>query len=113
MQIVGDSNVTQDALFQVISKLRNNTFRESGSEVGRGNGGVRDGSHDVGLSLPPLNMPRENYNSSYDFGGRIEPNSPHTGVFALPGMNLAGAIHASSGLGSLGSSSDAWALGVS
>lgn len=106
---MGDTNVAREALFQVISRLRNNAFRESGSEAGRGGGG----GCDVGLSLPPLSTAGENYSNSYDFGGRMEPNSPAGGVFTLPGMGLAGAIHTSSGFGSLASPPEIWGIGVS
>lgn len=106
---MGDTNVAREALFQVISRLRNNAFRESGNETGRGGGGGRDFGH----SLPPLSLAGENYSSSYDFSGRLEPNSPAGGVFTLPGMSMAGAIHSSSGFGSLGSPPEAWGIGVS
>ncbi|KAG0570194.1 hypothetical protein KC19_6G143700 [Ceratodon purpureus] len=109
VQIVGDPNVTREALFQVISRLRNNAFRESGNETGRGGGGGREFGQ---ISLPPsLSLAGENYSSSFDFSGRLEPNSPAGGVFTLPGMSMAGAIHSSSGFGSLGSPPEAWGIG--
>ena len=107
---MGDTNVAREALFQVISRLRNNAFRESGSETGRGGGG---GGRDFGHSLPSLSMAGEKYSSLYDLGGRMEPNSPAGGVFTLPGMSMAGAIHSSSGFGNLASPPEAWGLGVS
>lgn len=100
---MGDTTVAREALFQVISRLRNNAFRESGSETGRGGGGGRDYGH----SMPPLSMPRE---SSYDFGGRMESRSPRGGVYSLSEM------HSSTGYGRLGdheSSVDSWSMGVS
>lgn len=109
MQIVGDTTVAREALFQVISRLRNNAFRESGSETGRGGGGGRDFGH----SMPPLSMSRESYSSSYDFGSRMESRSTRGGVFSLPGMSISGAIHSSSGFGSLASPPEAWGIGVS
>jgi hypothetical protein len=100
---VGDTTVAREALFQVISRLRNNAFRESGSEPVRGGGGGRDYGH----SMPSLSMARENYSSSYDFGGRMGSRSPRGGVFSLSGM------HSSSGFGRLNSPPDAWGIGVS
>uniref|UniRef100_A0A7I4APY2 K Homology domain-containing protein n=1 Tax=Physcomitrium patens TaxID=3218 RepID=A0A7I4APY2_PHYPA len=107
VQIVGDTTVAREALFQVISRLRNNAFRESGSETGRGGGGGRDFGH----SMPPLSMSRESYSSSYDFGSRMESRSTRGGVFSLPGMSISGAIHSSSGFGSLASPPEAWGIG--
>ena len=106
MQIVGDTTVAREALFQVISRLRNNAFRESGSDTGRGGGGGRDYGH----SMPSMSMGRENYSSSsmnYDFGGRMGSRSPRGGVFSLSGM------HSSSGFGRLSSPPEAWGIGVS
>lgn len=107
MQIVGDTTVAREALFQVISRLRNNAFRESGGDTGRGGGG---GGHrgDYGHPLPPLSLPRETYTSSYDFGGRMGSRSPRGGVYSLP------SLHSSPGHRSLGSPPpDAWGMGVS
>lgn len=101
--------MAREALFQVMSRLRNNTFKESGSEVGRSNGKNRD----IRLSLPSLNMAGENYNNTYDFSRRLESNSPGGSVFTLPGLSMAGAIHTSSGFGNLGSNPDVWGIGVS
>lgn len=101
---MGDTTVAREALFQVISRLRNNAFRESGSETGRGSGGGRDYGHSM---PPPLSLPRENYSSSYDFGGRMGSRSPRGGVYPLAGM------HSSSGYGRLSSPPDAWSIGVS
>lgn len=106
---MGDTNVARDALFQVISRLRNNAFREGGGEGGRGGGGGRDFTS----SLAPLSLPGSDYSSSYDFGGRMEPGSPGGGIFTLPGMSIPGAIHSASGFGSLGSPPEAWGMTVS
>jgi len=113
MQIVGDANVVREALFQVISKLRNNVFREGGNEAKRGSGRGSSRVRTLGVSLRPLNVPGKNYNSLYDFGGRMEPNSPGNGVFTLPRMDLGGAFPISSSFGNLSSSSDTWDIGVS
>lgn len=100
---MGDTTVAREALFQVISRLRNNAFRESGSETARGGGGGRDYGH----SMPPLSMPRDSYSSGYDFGGRMGSRSPRGGVYPISGM------HSSSGYGRLGSPPEAWGIGVS
>ena len=107
MQIVGDTNVAREALFQVISRLRNNAFREGGSETGRGGSGGRD----FAPSLPPRSMPSNDYSSSYEYGGRMDPGSPGGGIFPLPRMSMGGSIHSSSGFGSLGSPPD-WNMTV-
>lgn len=105
---MGDANVAREALFQVISRLRNNAFREGGSDMGRVGGGIRD----FASSLPPITLPGNDYSNSYDYSTRMEPGSPGGGMFTLPGMSMPGAIHSSSGFGSLASTPETWSITV-
>ena len=97
---MGDTTVAREALFQVISRLRNNAFREIVSEPVRGGGGGRDYGH----SMPSLSMSRENYSSSYDFGGRMGSRSPRGGVYSMSAM------HSSSGFGRMSSPPEVWGM---